>query len=202
MKPRTMAGYFANLSHAITSIVAGMRITLRYMGKKTVTLQYPDAMVPLAPRYRGFHEYEVERCIVCQSCVRACPVSCITLEAEGKGKAALVKKYSIDYGRCIFCGLCVEPCPTNCLHMGKIHDLSGFSRGEAVVDFTALARQGRRTPEPRWIIKARSKGAKAPEWIRIVEEHYRAGQPIKWDTVGTIDAKNRPTPSLSWAERT
>jgi NADH-quinone oxidoreductase subunit I len=197
-----MPGYFANLCNAGKSILAGMRITLRYMGKKTVTLQYPDTMVPVAARYRGFHEYQIERCIACQSCLRACPVSCITLETDGKGKSAVIRKYAIDYARCIFCGLCVEPCPTECLHMGKLHDVSGFSREEAVVDFTELARQGRRTPEPRWMIKARAKGPKAPEWARILDEHYRSGPPIQWDTVGAVDAKATPKPSLSWAERT
>lgn len=196
-----MPGYFENIRIAIQSIMAGMKITLRYMGKQTVTLQYPDAMVPVAPRYRGFHEYEVDRCIACQGCVRACPVDCITLEAEGKGKTAVIKKYTIDYGRCIFCGLCVPPCPTACLHMGKIHDLSGYSRGEAVVDFTDLAGKGRRTPEPRWIIKARARGGKAPEWIRVLDEHYKAGAPITWKTTGDVDTKADVKPSLSWADR-
>jgi NADH-quinone oxidoreductase subunit I len=185
----------------MSSILTGLGVTIRYLGRRTVTLQYPDEMVPVAARYRGFHEYQIERCIACQSCVRVCPVNCIVLETDGKGKAALVKRYAIDYSRCLLCGLCVEPCPTECLHMGKIHDLSGYSRAEMVVEFTELARAGLRTPEPRWLLKARARGAKAPQWVRVLEEHYRAGPPIQWSTVGTIDAKAKPQKSLSWADR-
>ena len=112
-----MGKYFSDIFHSIKSILAGLGLTLRYVGKRTVTLQYPDEMTPIAPRYRGFHEYQVERCIACGLCVRSCPVSCIALRVEGAGKAAIVRQYSIDYSRCMFCGLCVEPCPTSCLHM-------------------------------------------------------------------------------------
>lgn len=196
-----MRGYFASIYRSVKSILAGMSITIRYMGRQTVTLQYPQEMVPVAPRYRGFHEYEIERCIACQSCVRACPVNCILLATEGKGKAARITRYAIDYSRCLFCGLCVEPCPTECLHMGKLHDLSGYSRAEMVVEFAELAKAGRRTPDPRWLATARAKPAKAPQWIRVLEEHYHAGNPIQWDTVGTVDVKAKPPKSLSWADR-
>jgi NADH-quinone oxidoreductase subunit I len=196
-----MLEYFRNIHRAVKSIFTGMAVTLRYMSKQVVTIQYPDEMVPVAPRYRGFHEYEIERCIACSSCVRACPVDCIALEADGKGKTAVVKRYQIDYGRCLFCALCVEACPTNCLHMGKIHDLSGYSRQEVMVEFAELARQGRRTPEPVWLARARQKGAKAPRWQQVLADHYKPQAPISWGQVGSIDVKAKPPKSLSWADR-
>jgi NADH-quinone oxidoreductase subunit I len=195
-----MLGYFANLYRSIRSILIGMGVTIRYMGRRTVTLQYPDDMVPVAARYRGFHEYEIERCIACQSCIRACPVACISLETEGKGKAALIKRYAIDYSKCLFCGLCVEPCPTECLHMGKVFDMSGFGREEMVVEFAELARAGRRTPEPRSLAAACQR-RKVPQWAKVLEEHYRSKGSIPWNTVGTIDVKAKPKKSLSWADR-
>jgi NADH-quinone oxidoreductase subunit I len=195
-----MQRYFANIYRSLKSILTGLGVTIHYMGKKTVTLQYPGEMVPVAPRYRGFHEYEIERCIACQSCIRACPVACIYLATEGKGKAALVKRYAIDYAKCLFCGLCVEPCPTECLHMGKLHDMSGFSRQEMVVEFAELAKAGRRTPEPRSLTAALT-ARRPPEWAKVLAEHYRAGPPIQWSTVGTIDVKAKPRKSLSWADR-
>ena len=196
-----MREYFHDIYQAVKSILIGMGVTLRYVGKKTVTLQYPDAMVPVTPRYRGFHEYQIERCIACGSCNRACPVACIYIEAEGKGKQALLKRYAIDYAKCLFCAMCVEVCPTECLHMGKVHDLSGYTRAETVVEFTELARRGRRTPEPYWLVKAAQRGAKAPDWAKVLESHYRAGPPIQWETVGAIDVKVKPKKSPSWADR-
>jgi len=196
-----MRGYFTDIYRAVKSILTGLAVTMRYAGKQVVTYQYPDEMPPVAPRYRGFHEYQIERCIACSSCARACPVDCLTIEAEGKGKAAVLKRYAIDYSRCLFCGLCVEVCPTNCLHMGKVHDMSGYTRGEMVVDFAELARRGRRTPEPHWMLKARKLGKKMPPWARVLDEHYRSGEPISWGQVGDIDVKAKPRKSLSWADR-
>ncbi len=182
-----MREYFLNIVRSIKSIWIGLAVTLRYVGKHEVTYQYPDDIAPFSSRFRGFHEYEIEKCIACGMCVKICPAECITLTAEGKGKAATVTGYTIDYARCLFCALCVPVCPTSCVHMGKLHDLSGYSRAGTLVDFVDLARRGRRTPEPIWMVQARAKGAKAPAWIRRLDEHYRATAPIVWGPAAKTD---------------
>mgnify|MGYP006410670025 CR=1 FL=1 len=42
-------------SFLLTEIVSGMAITLRYMFKPSVTLNYPYEKGPLSPRFRGEH---------------------------------------------------------------------------------------------------------------------------------------------------
>ncbi len=84
--------------------------------------------------------------------------------------------------------------------MGKIHDLSGYSRADCLVEFTGLAKQGRRTPEPVWLARGREQGAKAPAWLRVLAEHYRPAEPIKWGPVGEVD-RAKPAKSVSWADR-
>ncbi len=147
---------------ALKTILIGMRITLKYCFARTVTLQYPDMPPALQPRYRGFHWYEIEKCSACKACARACPVDCIYIEnsgprkidkAAGVSRGGAMLRYAIDYSKCMFCGLCVEPCPTQCLHMGDLHDLSGYSRQDAIVEFAELAKQGLRTPMPLWMQK-------------------------------------------------
>ena len=77
----------------------------------------------------------VERCIACDNCAKACPVDCIYIESEGKGKNAKLTRFEIDYQKCLFCNLCVPPCPVDCIKMGKDFDLTGYTREDMVVPF-------------------------------------------------------------------
>ena len=76
----TVREYFSNISDTVTSIVTGMKITLKYCFQKTVTVQYPEQRLSLAPRYRGIHEFEANKCIACDLCAKACPVDCIYID--------------------------------------------------------------------------------------------------------------------------
>ncbi len=44
-----------------------------------------------------------EKCIACQTCVRACPMKCIEVKKD--------TAYNIDYSKCITCFCCHELCP-------------------------------------------------------------------------------------------
>jgi len=160
--------YFRNVWKTIYTILVGMRISLKYCFAKTVTLQYPDVAPALQPRYRGFHYYEIEKCIACDQCAKACPVDCIYIEKSGPRKldktsgialGGAMTRYAIDYAKCMFCALCCEPCPTDCIHMGNLHDLSGYTREDMIVEFTELAKEGHQTPQPLWMQKD-----KLPPW--------------------------------------
>ncbi len=165
-----------DIYQTLKTILIGMRITLKYCFARTITVQYPDMAPTVQPRYRGFHWYEIEKCSACKACARACPVDCITVENSAPRKldresgfvrgGALVR-YAIDYSKCMFCGLCCDPCPTNCLHMGNIHDLSGYSRREAVVEFAELAKRGLRTPMPVWM-----QNANLPAWAEQRKQEW------------------------------
>lgn len=155
-----MSRYFRNVYRTISTILIGMRITLRYYFARTVTMQYPDVAPALAPRFRGFHIFEIEKCIGCDMCAKACPVDCIYIEKSGARKidketniarGGAMQRFAIDYAKCMFCALCIEPCPTDCIHMGDLHDLSGFDRNSMVVEFTDLAKRGLQTPMPLWM---------------------------------------------------
>ena len=153
--------YFRNIFDNVTSIAIGMKITLKYCFQKTVTVQYPEQHLTFAPRYRGIHEFELDKCIACDLCAKACPVDCIYIDKTGARKidkktgkvdpkGGELVRYAIDYSKCLFCALCTEPCPTDCIHMGNNHDLSGYDRESMVVEFTDLAKQGLQTPMPIW----------------------------------------------------
>lgn len=165
-----MRRYFRDIYRTLRTILIGMRITLRYYYASPITVQYPDVAPVLAARFRGFHRFEIQKCIGCDLCAKACPIDCIYIEKSGPRKinketsvaqGGALHRFAIDYAKCMFCALCIEPCPTECIHMGDLHDLSGYDRGGLVVEFTELAKRGLQTPVPPWMDRAG-----APEWAR------------------------------------
>jgi NADH-quinone oxidoreductase subunit I len=176
--------YFHNIYMTVKTILIGMRVTLKYCFAKTITVQYPDVAPVLQPRYRGFHYFEIEKCIACDACARACPVDCIYIEKtaarkiekeSGIAKGGAITRFAIDYAKCMFCALCVPPCPTDCIHMGNVHDLSAYTREDMIVEFTKLAEEGLQTPQPLWMRKDR-----LPAWVeRTKRDWIERGAPLR-----------------------
>src|ERR1700721_4743110 len=70
----------------LTELLSGMALTLRYMFKTPVTVNYPYEKGPLSSRFRGEHALRrypngEERCIACKLCEAICPALAITIEA-------------------------------------------------------------------------------------------------------------------------
>ena len=141
-----MRQWMQNVTVAIKTVGQGMYITLWYFlqtyKRKAFTqhFEYPELPVPVKPRYRGFHRFDLTTCIGCDKCARACPVDCIYIEKikNPVGKGFRVNGFKIDYTKCMFCALCVDPCPVDCIFMGSTHDQSCFSRDGCIVDFAKL----------------------------------------------------------------
>ena len=114
----------------------------------TEVFEYPEVPVPVKPRYRGFHRFDLTTCIGCEKCAVACPVDCIYIEKEKApvGKGFRIDGFTIDYTKCMFCALCVEPCPVDCIFMGSNFDLSCYSRDGCIVDYAKLPLRGRLGP--------------------------------------------------------
>ena len=197
-----MREYFHNVYMTIKTILIGMRITLKYCFAKTLTVQYPEVAPTLQPRFRGFHFYEIEKCIACDQCARACPVDCIYIEktaprkvdkATGLAVGGAMTRYAIDYAKCMFCALCTGPCPTDCIHMGNVHDMSAFDRESMIVEFTELARRGLQTPQPLWMQKDR-----LPAWAAKTKADWEA---YSFSTDGRAPADRRQQMQLALTEQ-
>lgn len=169
--------YFQDVLRAIRTIAAGLRVTLPYFFARSIVVQYPEVEPTLQPRFRGFHAYEIERCIACEACARICPADCITVGRTAPRKmdkerdiavGGAVTDYRIDHTTCLFCALCVEVCPTACLKMGTLHDSSCYRRDEMIADYVELAKAGRRTIEPIWLMKP-----KLPAWAARVRGYWK-----------------------------
>jgi NADH-quinone oxidoreductase chain I len=131
----SFADYWRIFWRGITTAIAGLRVTLKYLTSRPITVEYPDVLPEVPEQWRGWHAYEVDRCIMCRLCERICPIQCITIETEGAGKERKVARYEIDYGLCLFCNLCSEVCPVLCLWMTADWDLACYKRSDIVIPF-------------------------------------------------------------------
>jgi len=146
-----MKEYFKNTWLGLWTALVGMKITFKHLFVPAVTIQYPDVKVPMPERSRNRLYVNMDDCIGCDQCARACPVDCITIEtvkgvpgedlgltSNGKKKALWVTKFDIDIAKCCYCSLCVYPCPTECIKMTDVYEFSEYERENLVYRFATL----------------------------------------------------------------
>lgn len=136
------------------SILKGLRVTLSYLFRKKVTLQYPEERPKLSERFRGVPALPIDpatgrdRCIACSACARVCPDQVITVTPEvGEDKKRRLADMTLDVAGCIFCGLCVEVCPTGALVLSDEFELAHSSREDLVLGLEKLHEIGGQFPE-------------------------------------------------------
>lgn len=154
--------YWRDIGLALSTTLTGMRLTMRYFFTKPVTLMYPEERPLIPPGHRGIHGYDEQKCISCDMCANACPVSCIYIASTGRGKDALMTQFDIDYTKCLFCDLCTEPCPTECIWMTQEYDLASYRKSDCIVNFARTKTTEEITAhEAKLAVKEAEKKAKA-----------------------------------------
>ena len=141
-----MSEYINNIIYGVNSFVAGLKVTWHhFINKKDLvaTLQYPHEKWPIPERNIGFDHSEynlirsrlhvdIDDCIACMQCEKACPVDCIKIDfikppkdsgfdcgitSNDTQKKMIVSRFTIDMSECMYCNLCVFPCPEECIYM-------------------------------------------------------------------------------------
>ena len=143
-------GFFKSFGRALLLIelLQGLAMTLRYMFKPKVTLNYPYEKGPLSPRFRGEHALRrypngEERCIACKLCEAVCPPQAITIEAEPRADGSRrTTRYDIDMVKCIYCGFCEEACPVDAIVEGPNYEFARETREELMYNMDKLLANG------------------------------------------------------------
>jgi len=131
-------------------IASGMWLTLKYMFKPKVTINYPFEKGPLSPRFRGEHALRrypngEERCIACKLCEAICPAQAITIEAEPRADGSRrTTRYDIDMTKCIYCGFCEEACPVDAIVDGPNVEAATETHDELLYNKSKLLANGDR----------------------------------------------------------
>lgn len=147
-----MREYLNNIKDGLVTVFIGMKITFLHLFTPSVTIQYPSVKVPMVERARNRLYVNIDDCIGCDQCARACPVNCILIDtvkglptedlgktSQGKKKALWVTKFDIDFAKCCYCQLCVFPCPTECIYMTDEYEFTKLERNDLLYKFSALS---------------------------------------------------------------
>ncbi len=133
------------------SIFTGMGVTIRHLFQPSVTERYPEEKIELPKGARAKLYVNIDDCIGCSLCERACPVNCITIEkvkatkdvdlgktSTGNPKRFWITDFEIDMAKCMYCDLCVYPCPTECIYMIPDYEYSEYDRQNLIYQFSEL----------------------------------------------------------------
>ena len=138
-------------SFLLSELLVGFALTLKYMFKPKVTVNYPYEKGPLSPRFRGEHALRrypngEERCIACKLCEAICPAQAITIEAGPRRNdgSRRTTRYDIDMTKCIYCGFCQEACPVDAIVEGPNFEFSTETREELMYNKDKLLANGDR----------------------------------------------------------
>jgi len=139
------------------SIVVGLYVTFINFWRTKVTDRYPhrDPALNWQPRpgYRGDFALITDRetgklrCIACQQCQNICPVGCILVVPEGKGKERHPTEFYIDTGLCMYCGLCVDVCPADAITMTPDYETATDNPRKLIRDIDYLRERGKEYDE-------------------------------------------------------
>ena len=115
---------------------------LKNLFRPPVTTSYPFKPFEPQERTRGRIEIEIDQCIGCSMCVRACPSSALAVDKNAG-------KWSINRFDCIACGFCVEKCPKKCLSMKQNYQEPGGEKNTVTYQKSpeVLAEEARKREE-------------------------------------------------------
>jgi NADH-quinone oxidoreductase subunit I len=145
-----MRDYVKNIWLSLWTPLVGMSLTWKRLFMPAVTLQYPEERWQLPANSRMQLFVNMDDCIGCAQCERACPVNCITIDtvkalpedvketSTGHKIRLHVTQFDIDMAKCCYCNLCTYPCPTECIYMTPSYEDSAPDRFDLLYHFSQI----------------------------------------------------------------
>jgi NADH-quinone oxidoreductase subunit I/NAD(P)H-quinone oxidoreductase subunit I len=198
-----LQNYFLNIKKSFMSIFEGMAVTLSYLARKPITIQYPDRIpksVPemLPPSYRGVLEVDLKICTGCLACMKRCPIDVIKIETfrDVDAKKNYMTRFDIDIAKCMFCGLCTEVCPTGSIRHSTEFEASSANIINMVMNYI---RYGDKIPVYKPVKDQEPQSIPQNEAFRQVHVSWDTPPPLNSDVVrGSVRWKSdKPTEEKS-----
>ena len=155
-----------HLRTSVNRSPAALRLDIRHPDyfkhqEGITTLSYPHEQMPIPENGRYKLHNEIDDCIVCDKCVKVCPVNCITIDpirspeefgktSDGTSKRIHAATFDIDMAKCCYCGLCTTVCPTECLTMTPAFDYSTFDIREHNFAFATMTEEDIAQRKSEW----------------------------------------------------
>jgi NADH-quinone oxidoreductase subunit I len=160
-------GFWAETAQLVGAVGRALGVTLKNLGRKPVTVRYPDVKRQYPERFRGVlaltydKETGEENCIGCRLCEYICPPQVIAVEMLKAKERNYAKRFTLELYACEFCELCVQVCPTDAIVMLKTFDLATADRRELLLDKDRLHALGL-AHEPSWATGNKLRDMQAP----------------------------------------
>ena len=138
----SLTQYFGNITRAATSTFEGLAVTMSWMFRRPMTVQYPDKIdrplqETLPDGWRGLLETDLALCAGCGLCEKTCPIGCIVTEVvkDATTGGRVITRFDINAAKCMHCGLCSEVCESGALRHTKEFEIAGGQIGDMVHRF-------------------------------------------------------------------
>jgi NADH-quinone oxidoreductase subunit I len=132
----------ANGLWVVKPMVTVMKLFLKVIPRRSMTIMYPYEKEWIPDNYRGRPGLVFDKCIGCGMCERMCPTTCILMVDTTDDNGNTVKRPQVNLGRCMMCGYCAEYCPTDAMTVTPDYELAEYTREDLIYGPHRLAYDG------------------------------------------------------------